>query len=78
MPTGGSSRQSLLLIEDGVVRSRLLTAREAARLMGARDSYKLTPAYNDAYGAMADAVAVPVVRWLAKHLLRPLVDSQDG
>jgi DNA (cytosine-5)-methyltransferase 1 len=40
-PGGGSSRQFVIVCEDGVVRSRLLSSREAARLMGLPDSYKL-------------------------------------
>lgn len=72
---GGSSRQFLILSQNGQLSARLLTAREAARLMGAPDSYKLSENYNDSYSAMGDAVAVPVVRFLAKHLLAPLVQS---
>ncbi len=45
-PTGGSSRQFLLVVEDGAVRARLLTGREAARLMGLPEDYRL-PAGGD-------------------------------
>jgi hypothetical protein len=41
--------------------------------MGAPDTYELSGSYNDCYRAMGDAVAVPVTRWLARHLLAPLV-----
>jgi DNA (cytosine-5)-methyltransferase 1 len=71
-PNGGSSRQTVILVERGVVRSRLMTVRECARLMGAPDTYKLQGSYNDGYRAMGDAVAVPVTRWLARCLLAPL------
>jgi len=71
-PKGGSSRQVLVIHSNGQLRSRLLTVREAARLMGAPESYKLPGSYNDGYKAMGDAVAVPVARWLAKKLLLPL------
>jgi len=54
------------------VRSRLMTVRECARLMGAPDSFKLEVPYNDGYRAMGDAVVVPVTRWLTSHLLAPL------
>ncbi len=70
-PEGGSSRQVLVLKRDGVLTTRLLTARETARLMGAPD-YLLPSNYNDAYKAMGDAVAVPVARYLAEKLLLPL------
>lgn len=71
-PRGGSSRQTVIVVEDGNVRSRLLSPREAARLMGVSDNYKLPDGYNHGYKAMGDAVAVPVVRWLSEHLLTPL------
>jgi DNA (cytosine-5)-methyltransferase 1 len=71
-PEGGSSRQFLVLKKDGRLKTRLLSVREAARLMGVRDDYKIPGSYNDGYRAMGDAVAVPVVRHLAEHLLNPL------
>ena len=72
-PEGGSSRQVLVLKESsGRLVTRLLTVREAARLMGVRDDYKIPGSYNDGYRAMGDAVAVPVVRYLAQHLLTPI------
>lgn len=73
-PNGGSSRQSVILVEGGVVRSRLMTVRECARLMGAPDSFELNCSYNDGYRAMGDAVAVPVTSWLSRHLLAPLAE----
>jgi DNA (cytosine-5)-methyltransferase 1 len=47
-PAGGSSRQSIMLVEQGKVRSRLLSPREAARLMGLPDTYILPQNYNAA------------------------------
>ena len=71
-PVGGSSRQILMVVEGETVRSRLLSVREAARLMGLPDSYWLPTSYNEGYHVMGDAVVVPVVSWLEQHLLRPL------
>jgi len=72
-PEGGSSRQNVVLRDPrGVIKTRLLTVRETARLMGAPESYKLPGSYNAGYKAMGDAVAVPVARWLSRHLLEPL------
>lgn len=73
-PEGGSSRQLLVIYRDGAFKTRLLTVRETARLMGARDSYKIVGSYNDGYKAMGDGVAIPAVRHLARHLLAPLAD----
>ena len=68
-PGGGSSRQFLLVVEGASVRSRLLSGRETARLMGLPDSYILPPRYTDAYHLTGDGVAVPAVRFLAENLL---------
>jgi DNA (cytosine-5)-methyltransferase 1 len=72
-PSGGSSRQTLLIIEGDHLRSRLLSPREAARLMGLPDHYRLPKNYTEAYHLAGDGVAVPVVRFLAQNLLEPLV-----
>ncbi len=71
-PNGGSSRQVIVIADNGKIQTRLLTVREAARLMGAPDSYKLPGNYNDGYWAMGDAVAVPVASFLSSKLLYPL------
>jgi DNA (cytosine-5)-methyltransferase 1 len=72
-PAGGSSRQLLLVVEGQRVRSRLISARETARLMGLADSYKLPERYNEAYHLTGDGVVVPVVNHLSKYLLTPLL-----
>lgn len=74
-PGGGSSRQFLMLVENGGVRTRLLSGREAARLMGLPDDYRLPARYSDAYHLLGDGVAPPVVRWLSEHLLLPLLEG---
>ncbi|MEM7013912.1 MAG: DNA cytosine methyltransferase, partial [Verrucomicrobiota bacterium] len=74
-PAGGSSRQTLVVVHRGKVRTRLLSAREAARLMGIPDSYQLPKRYNDAYHLAGDGVVVPVVRYLAKHALEPIIGN---
>ncbi len=73
---GGSSRQFLVLHDRGNWDARLITTREAARLMGAPESFRLSSSYNEAYSAMGDAVVVPVVKHLVDHLLVPLANSQ--
>lgn len=71
-PTGGSSRQTIMTVENGTVRTRLISPREAARLMGVDDSFNFPGSYNDAYHAMGDGVAVPSVAWLSQHVLTPM------
>jgi DNA (cytosine-5)-methyltransferase 1 len=70
-PVGGSSRQTILVVEGTRVRSRLLSPREAARLMGLPETYKLPENYNEAYHLAGDGVAVPAVRFLADSILEP-------
>jgi DNA (cytosine-5)-methyltransferase 1 len=72
-PRGGSSRQTIMIVEGETVRSRLLSPREAARLMGLPDAYRLPTNYNEAYHLAGDGVAVPAVRYLAEHILEPLL-----
>lgn len=77
-PGGGSSRQTLLLVKGGEIRSRLLSSREAARLMGLPDSYVLPKKYNDAYMLAGDGLVVPVVAYLAKHLIEPALEATSS
>lgn len=74
-PAGGSSRQTVLIVHNGVARSRLISARETARLMGLPDSYELPERYTEAYHLTGDGVAVPVVSFLSRHLLLDLVQA---
>ena len=71
-PAGGSSRQLIMVVEGESVRTRLISGRETARLMGLPDGYSLPSNYNEAYHLTGDGVVVPVVRHLAKRLLEPL------
>ena len=64
-PAGGSSRQVILVVEGRRVRSRLISSRETARLMGLPETYVLPKNYNEAYHLTGDGVVVPVVRHLA-------------
>lgn len=78
-PEGGSSRQYLVVKEDGQTHARLLTVREAARLMGAPDCFAIPGSYNDGYKAMGDAVAMPVVKFIGERFLEKLAEAvYDG
>jgi DNA (cytosine-5)-methyltransferase 1 len=47
--------------------------------MGLPDSYVLPDNYNEAYHLTGDGVAVPVVRFLAKEILEPVLAlNQSG
>lgn len=72
-PAGGSSRQTIMVVDGNKVRSRLLSTREAASLMGLPETYVLPERYNDAYKLAGDGIAVPVVRHLAEAIFEPIL-----
>ena len=74
-PGGGSSKQYLVVKKDGEIHARLLTVREAARLMGAPDSFVLPGSYNDGYKAMGDAVAMPVAHFIGERFLTKIAEA---
>ncbi|MGI4886130.1 MAG: DNA cytosine methyltransferase [Janthinobacterium lividum] len=75
-PSGGSSRQIIMVVEGHEVKSRLISRRETARLMGLPDTYILPENYNEAYHLTGDGVASPVVRHLARHIFEPFIAAQ--
>ena len=75
-PGGGSSRQTIVVAEHGAVKTRLLSVREAARLMGVPDSYVIPSNYNDGYHIFGDGLAVPAVNFIGQHLLDVLASNQ--
>jgi DNA (cytosine-5)-methyltransferase 1 len=72
---GGSSRQFIAVVEGDSVRTRPLSPRECARLMGLSDDYRLPSRTTAALHLLGDGVAAPVVRRLAERLLEPLLAS---
>ncbi|MGH8597539.1 MAG: DNA cytosine methyltransferase, partial [Gammaproteobacteria bacterium] len=77
-PAGGSSRQAIVVVDGKAIQSRLLSPREAARLMGLDDDFILPDRYNDAYHVAGDGVCVPVVNFIATQLLEPILAADDG
>lgn len=74
-PAGGSSRQIIMVVEGQRIRSRLISPRETARLMGLPETYSLPDRYNDTYHLTGDGVVVPAVEWLEQHVIRPIAIS---
>jgi DNA (cytosine-5)-methyltransferase 1 len=73
-PRGGSGRQIVFKAGHRKHFARLLTPREAARLMGA-DDYRIKVPFNQALFGFGDAVCVPVIEWIARYYLNPLVNE---
>ena len=72
---GGSSRQAVVEGGAGELRVRWMMAREYARLQGFPD-FKWGDASDlQARFALGDAVCVPAVEWLARHLFARLLEQ---
>ncbi len=76
---GGSSRQAVVEVSPGGVRARWMTPREYARLQGVPDEFDYS-AVTDAQAlfGFGDAVCVPVIEWLAEHVLVPAVMAMES
>ena len=73
-PRGGSGRQILFKAGFGRYQARLLTPREAARLMGAGD-FRISGSLHDALFGFGDAVCADAIAWIATYYLDPLVNE---
>lgn len=73
---GGSSKQALVQAGRGAVRVRWMTPVEYARLQGAPDFDASTVSENRALSGLGDAVCVPVVSWITRNYLDPLVAGE--
>jgi DNA (cytosine-5)-methyltransferase 1 len=71
---GGSGKQFLIRAGGGRVQMRAMTAREYARLQGVPDRYPITVNGVQALTGFGDAVCVPVIAWIAEHVLNPLAE----
>lgn len=68
---------SEVLIEQEGRNPRKLTPREAARLQGYPDSYKIVVSDTQAYKQFGNAVAVPVIRAIVQQL-KPFINKIDN
>ena len=76
-PRGGSARQIVVHVRGGCVRMRWMSPREYARLQGAGDFTINVPASQALFG-FGDAVCVPAIRWIDRHILTPAVAHLRG
>ncbi len=72
---GGSGRQALVEAGRGQMRVRWMTPREYARLQGAPAFLLDGCRENQALSAFGDGVCVPVVAWIARQYLKPLLEG---
>jgi len=72
---GGSGKQFLIRAGKGSIKMRVMTPREYARLQGVPDEYPIAVNGVQALTGFGDAVCVPVISWIAKHILNPLAEN---
>jgi DNA (cytosine-5)-methyltransferase 1 len=72
---GGSGKQFLIEAGQGRIKMRAMTPREYARLQGVPDEYQIAANGVQALTGFGDAVCVPVISWIAEHVLNPLAAS---
>lgn len=75
-PRGGSAKQIVIATNDGELRMRWMTPREYARLQGVPDFPLVGTTIQQLWG-FADAVCVPAITWIDRHVLTPLVYGFD-
>ena len=73
---GGSSKQAVVEVNGDDVRVRWMTAREYARLQGAPGYHLDNVTEGKALFGFGDAVCVPVVSWLTREYLLPLLSGE--
>lgn len=71
-PKGGASRPRIIVVDGNTVRTRLLSIREAASLMGLDKDFSLPGTYHESFRLIGDGVVPSVVRFLSNRLLEPL------
>ena len=68
--------ESEILIPQKGKNPRRLTPRECARIMGFKESFKIPVSDNQAYRQFGNAVVVPVVKEVAKAMVKQLTTPQ--
>ena len=73
-PKGGSAKQIVIAADNGKLRMRWMSPREYARLQGVPDFPLVGKTIQQLWG-LADAVCVPAIAWIDRHVLTPLFES---
>ncbi len=73
---GGSGKQFLIKVRNGQIKMRAMTPREYARLQGVPDNCPIKVNGVQALTGFGDAVCVPAISWIARYILKPLVEKQ--
>jgi len=76
-PRGGSARQIVVVVDNGLLKMRWMSAREYARLQGA-GRFKFVENERQMLFGFGDAVCVPAIKWIDKCVLTPIYESQQN
>ncbi len=76
-PRGGSARQIVVVIDDGELRLRWMSAVEYGRLQGV-DRFEMHPNERQMLFGFGDAVCVPAIEWIDRCVLSPIFESCHG
>jgi DNA (cytosine-5)-methyltransferase 1 len=76
-PRGGSAKQIVVMVNHGEVRMRWMTPREYARLQGA-PAFILPENTIEGLFGFGDAVCVPVIEWIDRNVLTPVLDGANA
>lgn len=82
-PKGGSSIQFVVRVRGGRVQVRRILGLESGRLQGVglpglSPGFAFPEKEQEALFAFGDAVCVPVVRWVMRHAIEPLLANPTG
>lgn len=75
---GGSSKQAVALMGQGNLQVRWMTGLEYARLMGAGWYSLANMRDSQIHYGFGDAVAVPVVEWVAENMILPILAASQN
>lgn len=73
-PRGGSARQIVVVIDDGKLKLRWMSAIEYGRLQGV-DPFEMLPNERQMLFGFGDAVCVPAIEWIDRCVLTPIFES---
>lgn len=73
-PKGGSAKQIVVASIEGRLRMRWMSPREYARLQGVPD-FPLVGTKIQQFWGFADAVCVPAIAWIDRHVLTPIYET---
>jgi DNA (cytosine-5)-methyltransferase 1 len=73
-PSGGSSKQTFIIVNQGKVETRFPTKQELKSLMGLPSDFWLPDNYTETYKIIGDGLVTNVVRHLSENIFEPILE----